>query len=88
MSPPIERDSLLDSFIGCFTDGSARLIINFQIAPEVQERVGVLTTKADEGTLSEIEHGELVALIETTALIDVLKLKAQLRLAPGNFVVS
>jgi hypothetical protein len=59
-------------------------VIEFGISPAVQERVGVLAERANEGVLTEDERLDYEALINAADFIAILKLKAQRRLT-SNF---
>ena len=74
-------DQLLDPFSQCLDAESARRVIEFGIAPEVQQRVSVLAERANEGELTEDERTDYETLINAVDFIAILKLKAQRRLA-------
>jgi hypothetical protein len=73
-------DELLDPFTRCLDPGSARRVVEFRIAPVVQQRVETLAERANEGLLTEDERIEYDALINAADFIAILKLKARLRL--------
>lgn len=56
-------------------------VIEFGIAPAVQERVSVLAERANEGVLTEDERVDYEALTNAADFIAILKLKAQRSLA-------
>ena len=78
MCNPAVLDELLDPLMDA---ESARRIADFRIAPSVQERVAVLASRANQGTLTSEEQAEYEALVNAADLIAILKLKAQRRLA-------
>ena len=77
---PAALDGLLDPRIRCLDAESAKRVIEFRVAPEVEARVAVLAEKANEGTLDEAERSEYEALIETAEIVSILQLKAQRQL--------
>lgn len=81
MSDAALLDELLEPFAHCLDRESAQRVADFQIAPSVQERVGALAEKANEGQLTEAHRIEYEALINAADFIAVLKLKARRRLA-------
>ena len=48
----------------------------FRVAPNVEEKIRVLAEKANEGLLNEDERADYEAIIKTTDIISILKLKA------------
>jgi hypothetical protein len=77
MSGACGLDSLLEPFSRCLDHGSARRIIEFQVAPPVQELIDALAARANEGQLTESERTEYEALINAADFISILKLKAR-----------
>ena len=77
-------DQLLDPFTQCLDAESARRVIDFGIAPAVQERLSVLAERANEGELSDDERTEYEALVNASDFIAILKLKAQRRMSLGD----
>jgi hypothetical protein len=73
-------DGLLDPLCRCLDAHSARRVVDFQIAPTVQERIDALAERANEGALSDSERSEYEALINAADFISILKLKARLQL--------
>ena len=80
MSDTALLDELLDPFTQCLDARSAQLVIEFGIAPAVQQRVSVLAERANQGALAEEELQDYEALINAADFIAILKLKAQRRL--------
>jgi hypothetical protein len=80
MSDVALLDQLLDPFTQCLDAESAQRVIEFGIAPAVQQRVTVLAERANEGMLTEDERIDYEALINAADFIAILKLKAQRRL--------
>jgi hypothetical protein len=70
-------DGLLDPLSRCLDAESARRVVEFRVAPQVQERIDLLAERANEGLLSEDERAEYEALINAADFISILKLKAQ-----------
>jgi hypothetical protein len=81
MSAAAGLDSLLEPLSLCLDAESARRVVDFQIGPDVQERMDVLAELANEGTLSRDEEAEYEALVNTADFISILRLKAQRHLA-------
>jgi len=73
-------DELLDPFAQCLDAESTRRVLEFGIAPAVQEKVALLAERANEGLASESELAEYEALINAADFIAILKLKARRRL--------
>jgi hypothetical protein len=80
MSDVALLDQLLDPFTQCLDAESARRVIEFGIAPAVQQRVSVLAERANDGVLTEDERIDYEALINAADFIAIIKLKAQRRL--------
>ena len=78
-------DDFLDSLSRCLDAESARRLVEFRLAPPVQERVDVLAAAANEGLLNANERAEYEALINAADFIAILKVKARrnLKLDPG-----
>jgi hypothetical protein len=74
-------DELLDPFTQCLDAESAKRVIEFDIAPSVQERVTALAERANEGLLSEEEREDYETLVNASDFIAILKLKTRRRLA-------
>jgi hypothetical protein len=70
-------DQLLDPFTQCLDAESAQRVIEFGIAPAVQEQVSALAEQANEGALTEDERIAYEALINAADFIAILKLKAR-----------
>ena len=83
MSDTALLDELLDPFTQCLDAQSAQRVIEFGIAPAVQQRVDVLAERANQGALTEDELRDYEALINAADFIAILKLKAQRRLIPN-----
>jgi hypothetical protein len=73
-------DELLEPLARCLDDESAQRVVEFRIAPSVQERVDGLAGRANEGLLTPDERADYEALINAADLISILKLKARRRL--------
>ncbi len=84
MSDTALLDQLLDPFSQCLDAESARRVIEFGIAPAVQERVNALGEKANEGVLTDDERTDYEALIDAADFIAILKLKARRQLIPNT----
>ena len=69
-------DSLLDSLSRCLDAESARRVVEFRVAGDVQKRVDVLAERANAGLLDDDERAEYEALVNTSDVITILKLKA------------
>lgn len=74
-------DRMLDPVSRCFDAESARKLLDLRVDPVVQERVGILAEKANEGLLTEPERIEYEAYINTDDFISILQLKARRYLA-------
>jgi len=81
MSAPVVLDQLLEPLALCLDAESARRIAEFRIAAPVEQRVGELAERANEGLLTDDERNEYEALISATDFIGILKLKARRRLS-------
>ncbi len=84
MSDSILLDELLDPFTECLDAESAQRVIEFGIAPRVQERVNILAERANEGLLSDDERADYKALINAADFIAILKIKAQRNLTSNS----
>jgi hypothetical protein len=84
MSDTALLDDLLDPFTQCLDAQSARRVIEFGIAPAVQQRVDLLAERANEGALTADELRDYEALINAADFIAILKLKAQRRLTSND----
>ena len=73
-------DQLLDPFTACLDVESAQRVIEFGIAPAVEQRVSALAERANEGILTDDERMDYEALINAADFIAILKLKARRRL--------
>ena len=73
-------DEILDPFTRCLDAESAQRVVEFGIDPAVQQRVGALAERANQGVLTEDERADYEALINAADFIAILKLKAQRRL--------
>lgn len=80
MSDSALLDEVLDPFTQCLDAASAQRVIEFGIAPQVQERVNELANRASEGSLTASERVDYEALINAADFIAILKLKAKRRL--------
>jgi hypothetical protein len=80
MSDTAMLDQLLDPLALRLDAESAQRVIEFGIAPAVQQRVSALAERANEGVLTEDERIDYETLINAADFIAILKLKAQRRL--------
>ncbi len=74
-------DLMLDPVSRCLDAEPARRLLDLQVDPTVQKRVGVLAEKANEGVRTGPERAEYEAYINTDDFISILKLKARRYLA-------
>ena len=81
MSDRTLLDQVLGPFALCLNDVSAQKVVDFGIAPHVQERMNALANRAGEGTVTPSERVDYEALVNAADFIAILKLKAQRRLA-------
>ena len=70
-------DGLLDPLSQCLDIESARRVVELRVAPIVQENVGRLAERANNGLLTDDERAEYEALINAADFISILKLKAR-----------
>ena len=77
-------EGLLDPLSRCLDAESARRVAEFQIAPDVQERIGTLAERANEGLLTDDERAEYEAVINAADIISILKLKARRQLSASG----
>ncbi|HEV8147900.1 MAG TPA: hypothetical protein VGP79_16035 [Bryobacteraceae bacterium] len=77
-------EGLLDPLSRCLDAESARRVAEFQIAPQVQERIGALAERANEGLLTDDERAEYEAVINAADFISILKLKARRQLSASG----
>ncbi len=70
-------DDLLDPLSRCLDEESARRVIEFRIAPLVQERISVLAERANEGLLTDNEQAEYETIVNAADFISILRLKAE-----------
>ena len=80
MGATVLLDEILDPFMRCLDAESAQRVVEFGIDPAVQQRVGALAERANQGALTEDERADYEALINAADFIAILKLKAQRRL--------
>jgi len=80
MTSAVLLDELLDPFAECLDPESAQRVVEFRIAPSVQEVVDALAGKANEGVLTDEERAQYESLINAADLIQILKLKARHKL--------
>ena len=80
MSDTALLDQILDPFTQCLDAASAQRVVEFGLAPAVQQRVDALAERANEGVLTEDERADYEALINAADFIAILKLKVQRRL--------
>lgn len=80
MSDTALLDQLLDPFSQCLDAESAQRVVEFGIAPAVQQRVNALAEKANEGALTDDERTDYEALINAADFIAILKIKARRQL--------
>ena len=80
MSDTALLDQLLDPFSQCLDAESAQRVVEFGIAPTVQQRVNALAEKANEGALTDDERADYEALINAADFIAILKIKARRQL--------
>ena len=81
MSAATLLDQFLDPLSRCLDEESARRVVALGVAAPVQERVGILAERANEGLLSDDERAEYEALINASDFISILKLKASSQLS-------
>ena len=84
MSETALLNELMDPLTECLDSESAQRLVDFGLAPAVQERMSALAEKANEGSLTEDERNGYEALISATDFIAILKLKAQRRLSTST----
>lgn len=84
MSATALVDQFLDPFAQCLDAESAKRVIEFGIAPAVQQRVNALAQRANDGALTDDERTDYEALITAADFIAILKLKAQRRLTSNT----
>ena len=70
-------DDLLDPLSRCLDEESARRVIEFRVAPLVQERISVLAEQANAGLLSDNEQAEYETIVNAADFISILRLKAE-----------
>jgi hypothetical protein len=73
-------DGILDALSRCLDAESAGRVVDFEIDPETQARVGVLAKRANEGLLSAEERAEYEAFISFDDFLSILRLKARRQL--------
>ena len=81
MSDTTLLNELLDPLTNCLDSESAQRVIEFGIAPSVQQRMDLFAERANEDSLTNDERTDYEALINATDFIAILKLKAERRLA-------
>jgi hypothetical protein len=84
MSAASVVNDFLDPLSRCLDAESARRVIEFRVAPPVQERIEMLAERANEGTLTDDDRAEYEALINAADFISILKLKARQHLQPNS----
>jgi hypothetical protein len=70
-------DGLLDPFTLCLDSASSQRVVDFRIAPGVQEKLSEFAERANEGSLTEDEKVTYESLINAADFIAILKVKAQ-----------
>ena len=76
-------DRLLSSVSDCFTDETARALVELRQDKRVRQRMEKLGVKSSKGRITPEEAREYQTLIEVGDLIATLQLKARRRLASG-----
>jgi len=84
MSVASVLDGLLDPLTRCLDAESARRLVEWRIAPTVQERIDILAERANDGLLTDDERAEYEVLINAADFISILKLKARRHLNSDN----
>ena len=70
-------DDLLDPLSRCLDEESARRVIEFRVAPLVQERISELAERANAGLLTDNEQAEYETIVNAADFISILRLKAE-----------
>ena len=70
-------DQVLDPVARCFTPDVARQVAALRADPNLQARLDVLATKANEDELTEEERDEYEAYVEAIDLVSILQAKAR-----------
>jgi hypothetical protein len=83
MSATTALDGLLDPLSRCLDAESARRVVELRVAPPVQQRVGTLAERANDGVLTSDEAAEYEALTDAAEFISILKIKARQRPRPS-----
>ena len=73
-------DGILDALSRCLDAESAGRVVDFEIDPETQARVGILAKRANEGLLTADERAEYEAFVNLDDFLSVLQLKARRQL--------
>jgi hypothetical protein len=81
MSAVSYLDRFLDPVTEAFTPELARKISELHADPELENRIGVLRRKANEGTLTPEEDAEYKDFIEAVDVISIIQAKARQYLA-------
>jgi hypothetical protein len=69
---------------GRLSPEAAQAILNLDFTPEDQERVGILSQKAREGTLSASEQAELEEYLRVNDALTILQSRARQSLKRGR----
>lgn len=75
---------LLEPLTRCLDSESVRRLAEFQIAPEVQERLRELAERANDGELTVEERAEYEALTNAADFVSILKLQARQQSIAGG----
>jgi hypothetical protein len=81
--PPV-LDRILDPVSACLTPEVARALVNLRADPVVQDRIGELAAKSNEGTLTPAERSQYETYVAAIDFVAVLQSKARALLAKSG----
>ena len=70
-------DRMLQPVTDCFTPAVARRILEARLDPVTQQRIDELASKANCGTLTDVEREEYAEFVESIDLVGIIKSKAR-----------
>jgi hypothetical protein len=76
-SETLAIDGVLDALSRCLDAESASRVADFEFDADIQDRVSILATRANEGTLTAEERAEYEAIVNLDDFVSILQLKAR-----------
>ena len=83
-SVAITLDNLLEPLSRCLDEESSRRIAEFRISEDIEHRIAILASRANEGKLTDDQRREYEAVVDATDFIAILQRKALRHLSPPS----